>query len=168
MPPVLDGQSRGWGSDPDNEDEWSDEESASQQDSTADNGEWKSRTDNPGDYKSTNTMLHELHTQQQHRLLFAPPPPSPLIPGPYISTLHSSRSSPVVSEVHSKSTVHKKHQIPPATERPASQIKDPAFPAASTDDEGRPASMAELLRVKERYEDTNRSCQPPSHYTHEL
>lgn len=150
MPPPLDGQSRGCGAEPDYDDEWSDGESACQEGGSATTSE---QLDNSGEYKSTNTFLHELHTLQQHRLLFSPPllPQTSSGPGLCRSSLQHPCSSPVISNIHLKTMAAREHQIPSSTERSATPIKDAPFSIA---DVQRP--MEETLRVKERYEETNR------------
>ena len=105
LPPVLDGACRGWAQAPlsiDNEEDDGEEDYVS-------DDEIKNIVPNcsidcsltqqqPGDkagYTSTNSFLRELHTLQQHRLLFSPPPPPP-----------SVSASPFLCGSNSKDGVH--------------------------------------------------------------
>lgn len=76
LPPVLDGQMRGWGTPQDKMYETSDEEDDGEEDIPHDefspnhpDATSNKHLDSP--YKSANGFLHELHTLQRHRLLFS-------------------------------------------------------------------------------------------------
>lgn len=72
LPPVLDGQMRGWGTPQDKMYETFDEEDDGEEDIPDDedpDATYNKHLDSP--YKSANGFLHELHTLQRHRLLFS-------------------------------------------------------------------------------------------------
>jgi hypothetical protein len=119
LPPVLDGQARGWGKsgDEDGDDEY-DEYPEDPVDPTDVDG----RVADAAGYKSANGVLHELHALHRRRHFLSPSSnPQPSWP----QTNHP------LSQVHDKNRLRAE---PPETVTP-------------TD---------ELLRVMERYEDTNR------------
>ncbi|KAF9480450.1 hypothetical protein BDN70DRAFT_877590 [Pholiota conissans] len=71
VPPVLEGAARGWAagqSVPNDDDEYTYSDDEVQPDIPNPN-----QCQSTSEYKSTNTMLRELHTMHQHRLLFASP-----------------------------------------------------------------------------------------------
>jgi hypothetical protein len=128
LPPVLDGQVRGWGKSDDEEGDDDDEEY--QEDPVDD---LDSRFADTTGYKSANGVLHELHALHRRRHL-----PSSL-PNPQLSWPQPIRPS---SQDHDKNGLLA--QLRPSGLSIELGILESVTP---TD---------ELLRVTERYEDTNR------------
>ncbi|KIM48430.1 hypothetical protein M413DRAFT_440160 [Hebeloma cylindrosporum] len=142
QPPVLDGASRGWArplEDPseDEEDFCSDDEVenlASSHPSQQDQSQ--------SEYKSTNTMLRELHTLQQHRICFSSPSPAP-------QTTSLSSGLPhltISSRSPDKGLLLQQERL------------RPAFPSALMEKgyKGDGIASDEVNRVTERYEGTNK------------
>ena len=154
QPPPLDGALRGWLESESAGPHW---ESDGEEDWIEDPPEgsprppWTTATQ----YKGANSLLHELHVLNQHRLLFAHSP--------------RDRDSNPGSRVPLPTT-HTHMQDPPAGQRPALWIDEsphhPAPPQFSRDGLA-PRSccvesveekglVEEVLCVRQRYEDTNR------------
>ncbi|KAF9535569.1 hypothetical protein CPB83DRAFT_878718 [Crepidotus variabilis] len=84
LPPVLDGTQRGWAknvySEEEDDEEYydgDDDEDVHQHNAlTRNTAEGVNSLATSSEYQSTNSMLRELHTLQQHRLLVASPSPS--------------------------------------------------------------------------------------------
>lgn len=157
LPPLLDGKARGWGLrgddniDYDNEEDDEEEESASEE-------SVHQNVHDAGQYKSTNSFLHDLHALHQHRLIFSSSPPHlHLTPNQrqYINShglFHPDQgSSPIPGKV-----------LPPLSEcpRPHSQLNQciSIGPMPQSGDDGN--RMDEVQRVKERYEETNKFVKP--------
>jgi len=149
-PPVLDGASRGWARPPetsfeDEEDYCSDDEVEEKAPSYHSQQESQQHQ---SEYKSTNTMLRELHTQQQHRICFSPP-----------STLQNTSLSTHPSHLTISTPIPSRHLsldkglLPLQPERVR-----PAFPSAPMEkgyhDDG--IATEETNRITERYEGTNK------------
>ncbi|KAF5368421.1 hypothetical protein D9758_002374 [Tetrapyrgos nigripes] len=143
LPPVLDGKLRGWTtpSEPidDGDDGYEDEDEDDGILHQQDHSTTFQYDHSP--YKSTNNLLHELHTLNKHRLLFAPPQepfhdPQSHMDVPQISYYPGSTS------FQSQYTSKRVSDIPAAFEstEPAPQQKE----------------MKESQSVRTRYEDTNR------------
>lgn len=142
QPPVLDGASRGWARPPetpseDEEDFLSDDEVELLVPSHP-----SQQQQQQSEYKSTNTMLRELHTQQQHRICFSSPPTA------QNTSLSASLPHLTISSRHPD-----KGLFPPQQER-----LRPAFPSVLMEkgyqDDG--IATDEVNRVTERYEGTNK------------
>ena len=148
QPPVLDGASRGWArpaetpSD-DEEDPISDDEAEllvsshpSQQQQS--------------EYKSTNTMLRELHTLQQHRICFSSSSTAQNTP------LSTSLPHLTISSCHPD-----KGLLPPQQER--LRVAFPSMPIEKGyQDDG--IATDEVNRVTERYEGTNKCVILSEHF----
>jgi len=132
MAPVLDGEKRGWGVPilEDCDDECDDEEEFQEEpeEAGAEGGEsWQ----DSGMYKSTNSVLHDLHALHQHRFV----------------TSTSSTPSPDLS------CQQRQLSLPPSSPlRPTNLIAQKDLDRL----EGDGITTGELQRVMERYEDTNR------------
>lgn len=141
---MLDGQARGWGPHvPDTVDD--DEESVMGDEETDGNrhGQWQGADE----YKSTNNLLHELHTLNQHRLLFSSPQQ-------HLAGIRSSDSSR-----HLPNPFYP-DQAQRTSERPRSHIDHSNIQASKFDAMTSKAvfelPMDEIQRVKGRYEDANK------------
>lgn len=140
-PPLLDGASRGWSQrDEDEEDCYISDDEDSVAPTPLDGS--------AGEYSSTNTLLRELHTLNQHRLLFSPStekshPPS-LSPPKYLSQ-------------HSFSPESSNH-IPPWSKGQISSGGGVAhhIQANSFYDDGAQDVGDEMVHVMKRYEGTNK------------
>ncbi|KAF9455648.1 hypothetical protein BDZ94DRAFT_1277730 [Collybia nuda] len=150
MPPSLDGQSRGWAK------ELSCDEHSTGGDSSQEFGATSSseQPSNLWHYKLTNTMLHELHTLQQDRVLLSLPLLPPTTSGSSLSSasLPNFCISSTMFNPNPKIMTPRQDQISQMTDYSDKPNKDPTHPAINTQ------NPTEELRVKERYEDTNRSC----------
>jgi hypothetical protein len=85
--PPLDGRLRGWDILPVPSEDEAEEDDIMEDDSPS---PWATATDpslsGPGEYKAANSLLHDLHAEQQHRRLMSPSShPSPSSPGPFSS-----------------------------------------------------------------------------------
>jgi len=86
--PPLDGQSRGWGIPPEPSEDEIDEDDVMGDDSP---DAWATPSlDGTGEYKAANSLLHDLHAEQQHRRLMSPSLHSASSPGPSSSLDWSS------------------------------------------------------------------------------
>ena len=147
--PILDGEKRGWGVGMDNN-ELEDGGAYSYDDDDDDDSEGRGELAGKGQredfgaaetYKSTNSILHDLHALYQHRMMFSnfsspTSPPSQPYPASSSSLLPSSSlNQPYKINYH----VPAKSMPPPISDRPPTGL-DPH----------------EVHRVKERYENTNR------------
>ncbi|KAE9410827.1 hypothetical protein BT96DRAFT_239680 [Gymnopus androsaceus JB14] len=137
LPPVLDGQMRGWGTAQDNLYQAFDEEDDGEEDiiDGDDNPDASSHNKNlDSPYKSANGFLHELHTLQRHRILFSNPHPTQF---PYDSSSNQHHPSG-------------KGPAPSPTLVPLSQ-REALSPLASNTQK-----QQELNSVKGHYEEMNR------------
>ncbi|KAG5341376.1 hypothetical protein E4T56_gene13289 [Termitomyces sp. T112] len=138
LPPSLDGKSRDW-SIPDIPDDDDDEDYDSQHEKAKPYG--IGLTMDSADYKQANTVLHELHTLHQHRLLFT-------------STHDSGSQVPTLSQClpqHAQSNhddVSSKMIITPHPEVSGCDYSNSTYPNSHP--------SVELERVTQRYGDTNR------------
>jgi len=130
-PPVLDGDARGWATH--NRDE-SDGEEDVESDAVP---EWHDAAAT-AEYKDANSFLHDLHALHQHRLMFCPAPLPLHPPNPY--------SCPLTSNPIGKSVIP---QVPQRQQRHKDRITNIPEPGGTVLD-------LEVVRVKERYEDTNK------------
>ncbi|KAG5648162.1 hypothetical protein DXG03_006116 [Asterophora parasitica] len=148
LPPSLDGNSRGWGVfAPPSQDNDEDEEYVSEEDEgTEDNGDRSRWAPYLSEYKDANNVLNELHTLQQHRLLFSSGHASSQVNDSSVAILSSPGSHHENTYLLSK--IHPTH-------RPLAEIKDPAFDTAHSAGPRHPKD--EVIRVTERYGDSNRS-----------
>ena len=171
LPPVLDGACRGWAHAPlsiNNEDDDGEEDYISED-------ETKNIVPNcsincsltqqqPGDkagYTSTNSFLRELHTLQQHRLLFSSPPPPP---SASVSSFLCGSNSKDIAHPSSYSGYHsppiKGHfngplQLP--TERPRVSSHTSLTPTAKlSQQQSHGFPIDEVHSVTEHYEGTNK------------
>lgn len=167
LPPVLDGAYRGWAQAPPlsinnvvDDDQEEDYISDDEVENIAPNFSINcslTQQQSPGDkaeYASTNSFLRELHTLQQHRLLFSSPPPS-------VSSCSSNQKDAAdASNILSYSGYHptlnkgqfnlpqppiERPRVSPAPIAKLSQQQSHAFPV---DDE--------IYSVTDHYEGTNR------------
>ena len=170
LPPVLDGAHRGWAQAPplpiniaedDEEDYISDDEIENIAPNFSNNCSLIQQQ--PGDkaeYSSTNSFLRELHTLQQHRLLFPSPPPPPTA-----SSFSSCGSNPkdtthspnILSYSGHYPPLNKGHsnlspQLPVERLRMSSQMSPTPFPKLSQQQ----SPIDEIHSVTEHYEDTNK------------
>jgi len=173
LPPVLDGAHRGWAQTPlpisiaedDEEDYISDDEIENIAPNFSNNCSLIQQQQ-PGDkaeYSSTNSFLRELHTLQQHRLLFPSPPPPPSA-----SSFSSCGSNPkdtthspnILSYSGHYPPLNKGHsnlspQLPVERLRMSSHMSPTPFPKLSQQQSpGLP--IDEIHSVTEHYEDTNK------------
>ena len=169
LPPVLDGACRGWAQAPlsinneedDGEEDYiSDDENKNIPPTCSINC---SLTQQPGDktgYTSTNSFLRELHTLQQHRLLFSSPPPLPSASAS--SFLCGSNSKDADSSSYSgyhsppiKGLFNLPLQLP--IERPrASSHMSPTPTAKLSQHQSHGFPLDEIHSVTEHYEGTNK------------
>ena len=151
--PVLDGRRRGWGTsgfggvgnDEDDTEGMSQDEEECEEDVDQDN---RQRQEATGEYKSTNSFLHDLH---QRRQLVSSPSPSP--------SLH----------IHSRTTPSSKYPLP-LDPSPMTKSSQPPRSCSQSNiaerhkcgmsdsllDPGDRMDMEEVQSVKQRYEDTNK------------
>lgn len=167
LPPVLDGACRGWAQAPlsiNNEEDDGEEDYISDED--------KDITPNcsincsltqqqPGDkarYTSTNSFLRELHTMQQHRLLFSSPPPSPSASAS--SYLSGSNLKDATQSLSYHSPPIKGHfnmslQLPIERQR-VSPHTSPTPTGKLSQQQSHGFPIDEIHSVTERYEGTNK------------
>ncbi|KAF9557849.1 hypothetical protein CPC08DRAFT_764298 [Agrocybe pediades] len=158
QPPVMDGTQRGWNSPSNNNSAFRDDEDdyISEDDEPADSAhsaqpfdlQYQHYQQNQSEYKSANTLLRELHTLNQHRLLF------------------SSASSPVHSSATPSHATHPSawDTVQQPLQHPESYLnKTPLLPLeriSPFDKRAGPGanelSPKEAEFVTERYEQTNR------------
>jgi len=163
MAPILDGEKRGWGVptlDPyDNEYEDEELEQDEVGERHIDDGHWL----DSGEYRSTNSFLHELHTLHQHRVSNCPTS-SPLASSSQIRQPTSSQSSPLRPSIRFSPSgydnVPTKSALPPISELSANvtSLYEELDVQRSLHghDGGNMMIVDEVQMVKERYEDTNR------------
>ncbi|KAI8995318.1 hypothetical protein BD414DRAFT_479197 [Trametes punicea] len=105
-----------------------------------------------GDYRSVNSLLHDLHAEQRHRMLFSSPHPLQL------SMLHHSH--PVLLDSASSSIDKAVHVISADSKTPSVHHEGhKSFSPSSFTIPSRETSVVdhvEVRRVTERYEDMNR------------
>ena len=172
LPPVLDGTCRGWAVAPlpiNNEEDDGEEDYIS-------DDEIKNivpscsidcsltQQQQPGDkagYTSTNSFLRELHTLQQHRLLFSSPPPPPSASASsflYGSNPKDAAHSSSYSGYHSppiKGHFNLQLQLP--IERPrVSSHTSPTPTAKLSQQQSHGFPIDEIHSVTEHYEGTNK------------
>lgn len=170
LPPVLDGACRGWAQAPlsinneedDGEEDYiSDDENKNIPPTCSINCSLTQQQ--PGDktgYTSTNSFLRELHTLQQHRLLFSSPPPPPSASAS--SFLCGSNSKDADSSSYSgyhsppiKGLFNLPLQLP--IERPrASSHMSPTPTAKLSQHQSHGFPLDEIHSVTEHYEGTNK------------
>ena len=151
LPPSLDGAARGWakpeiteGYDDDQEEQYSDEE-----DAVYDYRPTRNQvTLASAEYKSTNTMLRDLHTLHQHRLLFSSPSPAMPHITPTKLDYHSTHDASNMS-----------YRSPSKTYmQPQPERLRPSYPSVELEKglqlERNVPEEAEI--VNERYENTNK------------
>ncbi|KDQ63864.1 hypothetical protein JAAARDRAFT_189390 [Jaapia argillacea MUCL 33604] len=155
--PSLDGPSRGWGGsiddfDDDCDDDGEDERYGFQETGAGSGQHLNHWQEVAGVYRNTNSVLHDLHTEHQHRIMFLSPPSSPQVPNrqplqPY------PHQTPPARPLHPQ-----KVYIPLPQE---SRQYSGASPSKSNLVSPSPTSVQtfgldETQLVKERYEDANR------------
>ena len=109
------------------------------------------RLEQAGEYKHVNTLLHDLHAEQRHRMLFSSSPHCQMSPfdqdpefnPPFAAPPHKLASSP------SHPTPH--HHI--ARE---AQGLTPSFTISIPSQDPEPVDFTEVQRVTQTYQDTNR------------
>jgi hypothetical protein len=162
LPPVLDGAYRGWAQAPPlsindiDDDGEEDYVSDDEIENIAPNFSINCSL-TPGDkaeYTSTNSLLRELHTLQQHRLLFSSVtlPPSPLLRGS--NSKDATHSSNILPYPGHTSEGH--FNFPAHLERPqaASQMPPPITKLSQQQSHELP--IDEIHSVTEHYEGTNK------------
>lgn len=146
LPPVLDGTSRGWGqpqcNDPELEELSDDELVESEQ-----TGVQNSRIDS-AEYKSANSVLRELHTLYQNRLIFSPT--NPWINSP--SRLNPSPPQPQPVSVPYDAHIPNSKFLPALSEH----SKGPSYTGNTAGVGNGMIIENEVHLVTERYENTNR------------
>ncbi|TFK57427.1 hypothetical protein OE88DRAFT_1722316 [Heliocybe sulcata] len=142
--PSLDGQARGWsGSSLDDEE---DEEDWEQDENDGRGAEASLETSKQ--YQAPNSLLHDLHAEYQHRMLFSSPPAS--------SSRHvPGQMSPYSPQPH---TTHAaKRNAPYLLERPVMTEMNGHLQRSTAEHMGKGGlDRVEEQRVKERYEESNR------------
>lgn len=138
-PPVLDGASRGWNALCPGDEE---ETYFSEDDEEDDEATTASQSGPSREYSATNNLLRELHTLNQHRLLFSPAK-TPLKQSP---TPHTVSYSPRQYDAHR----HRKSELE------SSHIKDPLHSQQHLKKHDVLPNGDEQTHVLKRYEDTNR------------
>ncbi len=158
--PPLDGQSRGWGIPPVPSEDEVDEDDIMGGDSP---NPWTTASEpslsGAGEYKTVNSLLHDLHAEQQHRRLMSPSShPSSSSPGPFSS--HGCPSSAPQQPPAGKLNVVLNPCLNPIQDVPlaetyrqgpcSSEIKNNLY-------------CGDGVSVYDRYGETNRSaCFPPN------
>lgn len=132
-PPLLDGVSRGWAQQEEEDEDYAASDSEDDAATCPLDG-------STGEYSSTNSLLRELHTLNQHRLLFSSP-------------TDKSRILPLPIHHHQHSSVHgSSNPILPRSKG----MEDGAIQAhLSPPDYSRPVGD-EMEHVMKRYEESNR------------
>jgi len=170
MAPVLDGEKRGWGIPVREvyEDEYGDDDEIQEEleQPCAEGGDlaveeqWR----DPGMYKSTNSILHDLHALHQHRLITSSSP-MPSSSNPSSQQQQPSLSSSSLRPSSSKyippsyDNILTKSTLPPLSERLRILPFDHDLIVQRGLDRHAVGDMmpsGEERMVKERYEDTNR------------
>ncbi|EPQ60920.1 hypothetical protein GLOTRDRAFT_113424 [Gloeophyllum trabeum ATCC 11539] len=145
--PSLDGPSRGWapldadsGDEDDEVDEWQ------LDDNDGRTAEYSRETSER--YRASNTLLHDLHAEYQHRLLFMPSPSQHSR-----SDMQSYPPHPSITSCPAKQDVLRLSDRPIMVERNGHLHRH-----TNLDIQGEKEGIdtAEGLRVKERYEESNR------------
>ncbi|KDR84765.1 hypothetical protein GALMADRAFT_233098 [Galerina marginata CBS 339.88] len=152
LPPVLDGASRGWASAPqvadDEEDDYHSDYEEENDDAFA--SSCYQDHQNTSEYKSANSILRELHTLHQHRLLFSPSKPH------VHATPLNSITYPLNATQHLQPPVPMKGHM----SQPGSLHTTSAYNPVSTEKGCQPqlggTFSEEVNRVTERYESMNR------------
>ncbi|KAF8898357.1 hypothetical protein BD779DRAFT_1483520 [Infundibulicybe gibba] len=146
LPPVLDGPSRGWNGPQDEESDgeiYYDDEPPQTHNGAAD-------TTETTEYALANSVLHELHALNQHRIMFSGPIKPPL------SQLSASYQ----------------HTVDPPN--PTNPLKYPTPPSGQQHDRNNPNNQGdsplkdEILSVKAQYEQVNRSATYQSSFSQML
>jgi hypothetical protein len=108
----------------------------------SDGNQWK---DN-GQYKATNSLLHDLHVLNQHRRMFSSPSP------PSTSSLefHSSYNTSLAGSCSTTMSRHQRTDSDMGTPKVVEDIDD------SSSRLGDVVSMEEAQSVQQHYQDTNR------------
>ncbi|KAI0651643.1 hypothetical protein C8Q79DRAFT_1004918 [Trametes meyenii] len=113
------------------------------------------RLEQAGEYRSANTLLHDLHAEHRHRMLF------------FLPRLPSDVSTPqchLYNEYHhhhhhhSTSTTDKTLPAPVDAEPPSAALHKhtPSFTISIPSKDANTVDHVEVQRVTQRYEDTNR------------
>ncbi|KAI9057181.1 hypothetical protein FKP32DRAFT_1681916 [Trametes sanguinea] len=131
------------------EDVEGDDDSSGQQERS----EQAARLQQAGDYRHVNSLLHDLHAEQRHRLLFSSTLPPSLLSTPQYHPAEHSRSAPQSSDKITPtlscggdtSSAHSESQKP----LPTFTISIPSKDASVMD-------HVEVRHVEERYADMNR------------
>ncbi|RPD81789.1 hypothetical protein L226DRAFT_577631 [Lentinus tigrinus ALCF2SS1-7] len=114
------------------------------------------RLQQAGEYKHVNTLLHDLHAEQRHRILFSSTSPPEHIP---IAHNHP-RNHPEFD--HPFSSLDKLAptygSLPVSPHESAKHM--PTFTISIPSKDASPVDHVEVRRVTERYEDTNRLIGP--------
>ena len=108
------------------------------------------RLNQAGEYRNVNSLLHDLHAEQRHRMLFSsslPPSHLPMLhhtEPPYAVAASADKTLPALSSNHLPPAQHEMRKAPSSF-----TISIPSKDATMVD-------HVEVQRVTERYEDTNR------------
>ncbi|KAF8971568.1 hypothetical protein BDZ97DRAFT_1251631 [Flammula alnicola] len=145
VPPVLDGTARGWAAPRENEEEEDYTYSDHEVDIVAPRHDYQQQA--PSQYKSTNTMLRELHTLHQHRLLFATSTVA------HNSDTNATITSPLYPAPYPRHATPEKGHLQPQHDRLRTAHVSPLIDKGSQVND---TSMEEVNRVTERYEGTNK------------
>ncbi|KAI0639195.1 hypothetical protein C8Q77DRAFT_1080040 [Trametes polyzona] len=110
------------------------------------------RMEQAGEYRNVNTLLHDLHAEQRHRILFSSPLPPSHFPSAHHGSHfehqhHPSVPSDKITPALSESPPHAHHE--PHRHTPSFTISIPTKVTSVVD-------HVEVRRVTQRYEDTNR------------
>ena len=118
--------------------------------------EFAQRLEQAGEYKGVNTLLHDLHAEQRHRMLFSSSVhPSQLPMGDHHPRQHpeSEHSYPLPSHIFPPSpSAHGPSPVAPQDP----QTRMASFVISIPSKETSEVDHVEVQRVTERYEDTNR------------
>ncbi|KII93448.1 hypothetical protein PLICRDRAFT_49495 [Plicaturopsis crispa FD-325 SS-3] len=153
--PVLDGRQRGWAAPDNSMNEDDDEEEFDEEEDEVDAGT------GPHDlvqaYKSANSVLHDLHAEHQHRMMFS----SHQVPQ---SISHPSRPpySPHEMPPQTNSYVSSDKTLPTLTSRPSGHLyaqehsRKSSYPGNGFETRAVAMEMDEVQKVKEQYVSRNK------------
>ncbi|KAH9853193.1 hypothetical protein C2E23DRAFT_132779 [Lenzites betulinus] len=125
----------------------------------AESSEQARRLEQAGDYRNVNTLLHDLHAEQRHRLLFSTPFPPSDLAFPHAHPHANHGSSPTMDKTI-PTLSQSSGRIP---DNAQSHPHMPSFTISLPSKDANMVDYGEVQRVTQRYEDTNRHVTPGLH-----
>ncbi|OSD06011.1 hypothetical protein PYCCODRAFT_1464693 [Trametes coccinea BRFM310] len=129
------------------------EEDVEGDDDSPERSEQAARLQQAGDYRHVNSLLHDLHAEQRHRMLFSSTLPPSLLSTPQYFPAEQSRGAPQSTD---KITPTLSNDGDTSSAPHASQKPMPTFTISIPCKEASVMDHVEVRHVEERYADMNR------------